>query len=62
MKPEQLPCIFPAGKRSAKFGSSALPLQIAMITSVPTRVEHMLDEILELTGGAGRRAGSWLRS
>jgi hypothetical protein len=42
------------GKRHVQqFGTPAL--QIAIVTNSPTRVEHMLDEVLDLTGGAGSR-------
>jgi hypothetical protein len=42
-----------AKRHVQQFGSPAL--QIAMITSAAARVENMLDEILDLTGGAGSR-------
>ncbi len=42
-----------AKRHVQQFGSPAL--QIAMITSAPARVENMLDEILDLTGGVGSR-------
>ena len=42
-----------AKRHVQQFGSPAL--QIAFVTKSPTRVEHMLDEVHDLTGGAGSR-------
>jgi len=42
-----------AKRHVEQFGSPAL--QIAIVTNSPARVEHMLDEVLDLTGGLGSR-------
>jgi hypothetical protein len=42
-----------AKRHVQQFGTPAL--QIAIVTNSPVRVEHMLDEVLDLTGGAGSR-------
>jgi hypothetical protein len=42
-----------AKRHVQQFGTPAL--QIAIVTNSPIRVEHMLDEVLDLTGGAGSR-------
>jgi hypothetical protein len=42
-----------AKRHVQQFGTPAL--QIAFVTKSPTRVEHMLDEVMDLTGGAGSR-------
>jgi Replication-relaxation len=42
-----------AKRHVQQFGTPAV--QVAIVTNSPVRVEHMLDEVLDLTGGAGSR-------
>ena len=41
------------GRHVAQFGTPAM--QVAFVSTTPTRVEHMLDEVLDLTEGRGSR-------